>query len=46
MTWREHTWEIAVGAFSWAVAIGALVFVVALVAADALRSRRRGKGIA
>ena len=41
MTWRDHTWEFVISAFSWIVAIGALVFVVAFVVYDAHKTRRR-----
>jgi hypothetical protein len=41
MTWRDHTWEFVISAFSWIVAIGALVFVVAYVAHDTFKTRRR-----
>jgi len=40
MTWRDHTWEFVIIAFSWIVALGALVFVVAYVAFDAFKTRR------
>ena len=43
MTVRDHTWELAVSAFSWIAAIGALVFVVAYVALDAYKTRRQEK---
>ena len=41
MTWRDHTWEFVIGAFSWIVAIGALVFVAVYVAHDTYKTRRR-----
>ncbi len=43
MTWRDHTWEFVICAFSWIVAIGALLFVVAFVAHDAYKTRRQKK---
>ena len=40
MTWRDHSWEFAVTAFSWLVAVGALVFVIAFVLYDAAKTRK------
>lgn len=41
MTWRDHTWEFVITAFSWLVAIMALVAVVGLVSYDAYKGRRK-----
>ena len=41
MTWRGHTWEFVISAFSWIVALGTLVFVAAYVAYDAYKTRSR-----
>jgi hypothetical protein len=43
MTWREHTWEFVISAFSWIVAFGALAFVVAYFAFEAVKSRRKSR---
>jgi hypothetical protein len=43
MTWRDHTWEFMISAFSWLVAIMALAGVVAFVIYDAYKTRRRRK---
>jgi hypothetical protein len=41
MSWRDHTWEFVLTAFSWIAALGALVFVAAYVAYEAYKTRRR-----
>ncbi len=40
MTWRDHTWEFVISAFSWFVALAALVFVVIFFACETLKTRR------
>lgn len=40
MTWRDHTWEFTVTAFSWLVALGAVVFVIAFVLYDSAKTRK------
>jgi len=45
MTFRDHTWEFAVSAFSWIAAIGALVFVAAYVALEMIKERHRRRKI-
>jgi hypothetical protein len=43
MTWREHTWEFLLSAFSWIVAIGALAFVALFLACEAVKNRRKSR---
>lgn len=43
MTWRDHSWELFVGALSWLVAIGALGFIVMYLVVEAWRARRQRK---
>jgi hypothetical protein len=40
MTWRDHTWEFVITAFSWLVAFMALGAVIGFVIFDAYKNRR------
>ena len=43
MTWRDHSWEVFVGALSWLIAIGALGLIAMYLVVEALRARRQRK---
>ena len=45
MTWRDHSWEVFVGAISWLVAIGALGFIAMYLVVEARRARRQPKRV-